>query len=83
VKIDFYSFGIVAYQVLTGLPDFYEGIEFKDLRLRVMKGLRPDSYTNKREEIIQRYPKHTDAPSVLVDMVQRCWSVEPAQRPPF
>lgn len=81
MKTDSYSFGIVAY-VPTGHPDPYEGVEFKDFRLRAMKGLRPDSHT-KREEIIQQYPKYTDAASVLLEIVQRCWSAEPAQRLPF
>lgn len=74
-KVDVYSFGIVAFEVLTGSFEVYDGmLTTKELKARVKAGtLRPLL----RQECKGRYPER------LLSLVERCWAPEPRDRPSF
>jgi len=64
---DIYSFGIVAYELLANSYPYYDQ---KDLNWeRILKGgLRPNLNDIK-------------IPSLLKDLIKRCWSINPEKRP--
>ncbi|RHZ36414.1 protein kinase domain-containing protein [endosymbiont GvMRE of Glomus versiforme] len=64
---DIYSFGIIAYEVLSGLPPYYDREHDIHLAVEVCKGLRPQFQIK--------------IPQLLEDLIKRCWDVDPAQRP--
>lgn len=64
---DVYSFGIVMYEMFSGLPPYLDRNHDVSLALDVCRGLRP-----------QFQIKITQ---LLEDLINRCWSVEPLQRP--
>eukprot|EP01118_Nematostelium_gracile_P008492 TRINITY_DN2813_c0_g1_i1.p1 TRINITY_DN2813_c0_g1~~TRINITY_DN2813_c0_g1_i1.p1 ORF type:complete len:345 (+),score=80.20 TRINITY_DN2813_c0_g1_i1:112-1146(+) len=67
IKVDFYSFALVIYEMLSGLIPF-EGCDHPSLYKRVgLSGERPD------------IPERT--PPNLQRVVQTCWSQNPAERP--
>ncbi len=68
-KADIYSFGMVCYEILTGLVPFH-GCTLKDLRERILKeGLRPT------------LPE--DCPGELYELITTCYHSNPATRPSF
>jgi len=76
-KVDVYSFGIVAYEVLVQKVPY--AAEFPDLKdadprmgLRVLDGLRPD--------VSELNPKF---PLVLTEIMVKCWADQPSSRPAF
>lgn len=67
---DVYSFGIVAWEVLSRELPWATVTRPKDIFIRVvLKELRP---------VIPE-----GAPSLIVDVVKACWVGEPANRPTF
>jgi len=80
-KIDIYSFGIVAYQVLTGLPtSAFEAWKPSDIAKGVMK---PD--TDKTQWRPNRAFDGILKPNrlSLLPLIERCWSSSPQDRPTF
>jgi serine/threonine protein kinase len=76
-SVDVYSFGIVSYEVLAQKVPYAN--EFPDLKdadprmgLRVLDGLRPD--------VSELNPKF---PSVLTEVMKKCWDDDPPLRPTF
>jgi serine/threonine protein kinase len=55
---DIYSFGIVAYEMLTGLPPYYNVAHDVDLAIKICSGLRPQFQIK--------------IPQLLEDLVNRC-----------
>ena len=41
---DIYGFGIIAYEVCTGLPPYHDIAHEETLAIRICQGLRPNSY---------------------------------------
>ncbi|CAM9360961.1 unnamed protein product [Scytosiphon promiscuus] len=67
---DVYSFGIVAWEVLSRELPWANVTHPRDIYIRVvLKGLRPD------------FP--AEAPADMVDMVRACWLGDPKARPVF
>ncbi len=74
---DIYSFGIIAYEVLTGLPPYttYDSKEkcYKelphdtDLALKICQGLRPQFQIK--------------VPPLLENLIKHCWDADPMKRP--
>ncbi|RHZ57542.1 hypothetical protein Glove_386g20 [Diversispora epigaea] len=66
---DAYSFGIIAYEMITGLPPYPDIPHDEDLAIKICNGLRP------------KIPFHT--PKLITRMVMRCWDARVTHRPTF
>ncbi|WNE40705.1 MAG: Serine/threonine-protein kinase PknD [Mycoplasmataceae bacterium] len=64
---DVYSFGIIAYELLSGLPPHYDRAYDVQLGVDICRGLRP------RFQI--------EIPKFLENLINHCWSNDPAERP--
>ncbi|KAG0605062.1 hypothetical protein M758_9G028500 [Ceratodon purpureus] len=67
-SVDTYSFGMTAYQVTTGLPPF-EFMPSNELIRRLFQGERP--------------PFPGDYATGLKELIEKCWSGVPEDRPSF
>ena len=77
-KIDVYSFGILAFQVLTGLEPYRGVTSRKVLKEGVIAGtLRPPL-----REACSRPKFWSDQPD-LISLVESCWDPNPSARPFF
>jgi serine/threonine protein kinase len=64
---DIYGFGIIAYEICTGLPPYHDIAHDKFLAIRICQGQRPQSnYT---------------IPQLILDVIQQCWDADPSKRP--
>lgn len=68
-EADIYSFGIVLYEIITGLSPYFNIQHDVDLKFKICNGLRP--------EIPNQMPK------LLLQIISQCCDPEPAQRPKF
>ncbi|RHZ87605.1 hypothetical protein Glove_33g159 [Diversispora epigaea] len=66
---DIYSFGIIAYEIVTGFPPYPDIPHDKDLARQICNGLRP------------KIPFHT--PKLITKMIMRCWDARVTHRPTF
>ncbi|RHZ89404.1 hypothetical protein Glove_15g2 [Diversispora epigaea] len=66
---DVYSFGIIAYEIVTGFPPYPDIPHDKDLAMKICNGLRP------------KIPFHT--PKLITRMIMRCWDARVTYRPTF
>ncbi|RHZ85142.1 hypothetical protein Glove_71g84 [Diversispora epigaea] len=66
---DVYSFGIIAYEIITGFPPYPDIPHDEDLAIKICNGLRP------------KIPFHT--PKLITRMVMRCWDARVTHRPTF
>ncbi|RHZ85762.1 hypothetical protein Glove_60g144 [Diversispora epigaea] len=66
---DVYSFGIIAYEMITGFPPYPDIPHDKDLALKICNGLRP------------KIPFHT--PKLITRIIMRCWDARVTHRPTF
>ncbi|RHZ86336.1 hypothetical protein Glove_52g84 [Diversispora epigaea] len=66
---DVYSFGIIAYEMVTGFPPYPDIPHDKDLAMKICDGLRP------------KIPFHT--PKLITRMIMRCWDARVTHRPTF
>ncbi|KAG0586936.1 hypothetical protein KC19_2G128900 [Ceratodon purpureus] len=66
-KSDIYSFAMVCFEILSGeVPFQCEGTP-RDVKKKVLEGLRP------------KLPDY--CPPMLKDLIEKCWSQEPKERP--
>ncbi|RHZ87080.1 hypothetical protein Glove_40g99 [Diversispora epigaea] len=66
---DVYSFGIIAYEMVTGFPPYPDIPHDNDLAMKICNGLRP------------KIPFHT--PKLITRMIMRCWDARVTHRPTF
>ncbi|RHZ73040.1 hypothetical protein Glove_233g39 [Diversispora epigaea] len=66
---DVYSFGIIAYEMITGFPPYPDIPHDKDLAMKICNGLRP------------KIPFHT--PKLVTRTIMRCWDARVTHRPTF
>jgi serine/threonine protein kinase len=64
---DIYSFGIVMYEVISGLPPYHDVSHDENLAIRICRGLRP------------RFNIYV--PQLVVDLIKRCLDASPFNRP--
>ncbi|RHZ80052.1 hypothetical protein Glove_139g5 [Diversispora epigaea] len=64
---DVYSFGIIAYEIVTGFPPYPDIPHDEDLAVKICNGLRP------------KIPFHT--PKSITRMIMRCWDARVTYRP--
>ncbi|RGB39593.1 kinase-like domain-containing protein [Rhizophagus diaphanus] len=66
-KSDIYGFGIIAYEICTGFPPYYDISHDEFLALKICQGLRPKS--------------NYKIPQLIVDIINQCWDADPLKRP--
>ncbi|RHZ55694.1 hypothetical protein Glove_411g23 [Diversispora epigaea] len=66
---DVYSFGMIAYEIVTGFPPYPDIPHDKDLAMKICNGLRP------------KITFHT--PKLITRMIMRCWDARVTHRPTF
>ncbi|RHZ74096.1 hypothetical protein Glove_227g138 [Diversispora epigaea] len=66
---DVYSFGIIAYEIVTGFPPYPDIPHDKDLAMKICNGLRP------------KIPFHI--PKLITRIIMRCWDARVTHRPTF
>ena len=64
---DIYGFGIIAYEVCTGLPPYHDISHEEPLAVRICQGLRPKS--------------DYKVPQLILDIINQCWNIDPLKRP--
>ena len=63
---DIYGFGIIAYEVCTGLPPYHDISHDEFLAINICQGLRPKS--------------NYKIPQLILDIIQQCWDADPSKR---
>ncbi|RHZ69219.1 hypothetical protein Glove_286g6 [Diversispora epigaea] len=66
---DVYSFGIIAYEIITGIPPYPDIPHDEDLAIKICNGLRP------------KIPFHL--PKLITRIIMRCWDARVTYRPTF
>ncbi|RHZ46134.1 hypothetical protein Glove_633g8 [Diversispora epigaea] len=66
---DVYSYGIIAYEMITGFPPYPDIPHDEDLAIKICNGLRP------------KIPFHT--PKLITRTIMRCWDARVTHRPTF
>ncbi|RHZ89236.1 hypothetical protein Glove_17g73 [Diversispora epigaea] len=66
---DIYSFGIVAYEIVTGFAPYYDIPHDRNLALQICNGLRP------------KIPEYI--PKLITSLIMRCWDSRVIHRPTF
>ncbi|EXX70637.1 Cdc15p [Rhizophagus irregularis DAOM 197198w] len=64
---DIYGYGIIAYEICTGLPPYYNIAHDGFLAIRICQGLRPKS--------------DYKTPQLIFDIINQCWDADPLKRP--
>ncbi|GBC10585.1 hypothetical protein RclHR1_09750002 [Rhizophagus clarus] len=64
---DIYGFGIIAYEICTGLPPYHKIAHDELLTISICQGLRPKS--------------NYKIPQLIIDIINQCWDADPLKRP--
>jgi serine/threonine protein kinase len=64
---DIYGFGIIAYEICTGLPPYHDVAHDEFLAMKICHGLRPKS--------------NYKIPQLVLDIINQCWDADPSNRP--
>jgi serine/threonine protein kinase len=64
---DIYSFGIIMYEVISGLPPYHDVSHDNNLAIEICRGLRP------------RF--NIKVPQLIVELIKRCLDANPLNRP--
>ncbi|EXX76075.1 kinase-like domain-containing protein [Rhizophagus irregularis DAOM 181602=DAOM 197198] len=64
---DIYGYGIIAYEICTGFPPYYDVAHDEFLAMKICNGLRPKS--------------NYKIPQLVLDIINQCWDADPLKRP--
>uniref|UniRef100_U9T9P1 Protein kinase domain-containing protein n=1 Tax=Rhizophagus irregularis (strain DAOM 181602 / DAOM 197198 / MUCL 43194) TaxID=747089 RepID=U9T9P1_RHIID len=64
---DIYSFGIIMYELIVGLPPYHDVCHDENLAIKICQGLRP------------RF--NIKVPQIIVHLIKRCLDANPLNRP--
>ncbi|RGB31029.1 kinase-like domain-containing protein, partial [Rhizophagus diaphanus] len=64
---DIYGYGIIAYEICTGFPPYYDIDHDEFLAMKICKGLRPKF--------------NYKIPQLILDVINQCWDADPSKRP--
>ncbi|POG76257.1 kinase-like domain-containing protein [Rhizophagus irregularis DAOM 181602=DAOM 197198] len=64
---DIYGLGIIAYEICTGFPPYYDIAHDDFLAIKICNGLRPKS--------------NYKIPQLIFDIINQCWDADPLKRP--
>jgi len=67
---DIYSFGIMAYEMLSSLPPYYDVAHDLDLALKICDEIHP-----------LRPQFNIKIPQLLGKLIKKCWNADPTKRP--
>jgi serine/threonine protein kinase len=65
--VDIYSFGIIMYEIISGLPPYHDISHDENLAIKICKGFRP-RFSFK-------------VPELIVHLIKRCLDADPLNRP--
>ncbi|KAL6746387.1 protein kinase [Haematococcus lacustris] len=72
-KVDVYGWAMIAYQLITGVPPFWQYDPVEAAKLAALEGRRPEwALQNRHQEEI---------PASLIALVERCWAPNFDDRP--
>jgi serine/threonine protein kinase len=75
-KVDVYSFGLIAYEVLTGLVIFDEAPNLKKLKEHIMA----NDFSQYLTSFDAEKDNHSES---FISFMKRCWVFDPTERPSF
>ncbi|XP_007902858.2 receptor-interacting serine/threonine-protein kinase 2 [Callorhinchus milii] len=75
-KGDVYSYGMLAYEVLTGRRPHEDKQNLQDIILAINNGARPNCTT-------EAFPASLPHRDTLIHLITSCWNEEPQKRPQF
>ncbi|POG78636.1 kinase-like domain-containing protein [Rhizophagus irregularis DAOM 181602=DAOM 197198] len=64
---DIYGFGIIIYEICTGLPPYHDIAHDEFLAIKICNGLRPKS--------------NYKIPQLIFNIINQCWDADPLKRP--
>jgi hypothetical protein len=64
---DIYEFGIIAYEICTGLAPYHDVAHDEFLAMKICQGLRPKS--------------NYKIPRLIFEIISQCWDADPSNRP--
>ncbi|EXX75018.1 kinase-like domain-containing protein [Rhizophagus irregularis DAOM 181602=DAOM 197198] len=64
---DIYGYGIIAYEICTGFPPYYDVAHDEFLTMKICNGLRPKF--------------NYKIPQLIFDIINKCWDADPLKRP--
>ncbi|GBB93424.1 hypothetical protein RclHR1_02170005 [Rhizophagus clarus] len=65
--VDIYSYGIIMYEIISGLPPYYNVSHDENLAIKICQGLRPKF--------------DIKVPELIVHLIKRCLDAIPSNRP--
>ena len=71
---DIYSFGIIMWEMTSGIPAFNNIPHDFNLSLNICQGLRPYEVPNIFEHNMVRYTRY-------IELMKKCWDSDPDKRP--